>query len=201
MRLIGWVASVRISSSPGDPLAGDGRGVRAFLHTEGLARLGRAGERVEPGDRPVVEHGLEGLADERRVEVLDVVELGLAVGVVVAAGEEVDVAVVVHSADHAVEVDGAVEEVPRHVALEGPEEGVDRHDVAAGRPGDVGEELVAAEVEAAEGELLVALGVRPGGLHLCGLGDGHLSSSSCLRTGRSRPSARRCRPLRSSAGG
>jgi hypothetical protein len=48
-----------------------------------------------------------------------VVELGLAVGVVVAAGEQVDGAVVVHGADDAVEVDDAVEEVPGHVPLQG----------------------------------------------------------------------------------
>ena len=73
----------------------------AVLHAERLVGLGGAGERVVAAVRPVVEHRLEGVAEHRRVEVLDVVELGLAVGVVVAAGEHVDVAVVVHGAEDA----------------------------------------------------------------------------------------------------
>ena len=72
------------------------------------------------------------------------VELGLAVRVVEAAGEHVDGAVVVDRAEHAVEVDGAVEEVPRHVALQRAEEGVGAEHVLAGGPGDVDEVLVAA---------------------------------------------------------
>ena len=78
------------------------------------------------------------------------VELGLAVGVVVAAGEHVDGAVVVDGAEHGVEVDGAVEEVPGDVALQRAQERVDAHHVAAGGPGDVGEVLVAAEAEPAD---------------------------------------------------
>ena len=92
------------------------------------------------------------------------VELGLAVRVVVPAGEHVDGAVVVDGAEDVVEVDGAVEEVPGDVALQGAQERVDAHHVAAGRPRDVGEVLVAPEVEPAEVELLVAVGVGPGGL-------------------------------------
>ena len=152
---------MRICSSPGTPTirdggdaaAGDGLGVRAVLDAERLVGLGRAGERVEALDRPVVEHRLERLADQRRLVVLGVVELGLAVRLVEPAGEHVDGAVVVDGAEDVVEVDGAVEEVPGDVALQRAQERVDAHHVLAGRPRDVGEVLVAAEVEAAEVEL------------------------------------------------
>ena len=136
----------------------------------------------------------------RRLEVLDVVELGLAVGVVVTAGEHVDGAVVVDGAEHAVEVDGAVEEVPRDVALQRAQERVDAEHVLAGGPGDVDEVLVAGEVERAEGELAVALRVR-------GRSIGRRSWScqwfplSSLSSDRSRPSARRCRRRGWSAAG
>ena len=146
-------------------------GVAAVLDAERLVGLGRAGERVERCVGPVVEHRLERLADQRRLEVLGVVELGLAVGVVEPPGEHVDRAVVVDGAEHAVEVDRAVEEVPRHVALQRAQEHVDAEHVLAGRPGDVHEVLVAAEVERAEDELAVALGVGLGRLNV---GHGHV---------------------------
>jgi len=142
-----------------------------------LLAVGRAGllgrgEGVEAVVGPVGEHGLERGHDLLVVEVLLVVELGLAVGVVVAAGEQVDVPVVVHRPDHRVEVDDAVEEVPGHVAHERLEEGLDGHDVAARRPLDVGEVLVAAEAEPPEPEggvpVLVAFADLDGGV-----GGGH----------------------------
>ncbi len=138
---------------------GDGIGVAAVFHTERLVGLGGTGERVERGVRPIVEHRLEGVADQRRIEVLGVVELGLAVRVVEPPGEHVDGAVVVDGAEHAVEVDGAVEEVPGNVALQGAKEHIDAQHVLAGRPGDVHEVLVAREVEGAKAELAVPLGV------------------------------------------
>ena len=95
------------------------------------------------------------------------VELGLAVAVVVAPGEQVDRAVVVDRADDVVEVDRAVEEVPGAVALEGTQEAVDAQHVAAGRPRHVGEVLVAAEREPAEGELAIA---EPSGSDACTVG-------------------------------
>src|SRR6266540_1431913 len=157
----------------GDPVPGDRLAVVATLGTEGGAGLVRAGERVEAVVGPVVENRLEGLADHRRRQVLEVVQLRLAVAVVVAAGEEVDGAVVVDGAEDAVEVDDAVEEVPGHVALQRLEEGVGAHHVAAGRPFDVDEVLVAPELELPELVAAVALGVRLGRL------DAHLSLSRC----------------------
>ena len=103
-----------------------------------------------------------------RLEVLQVVKLGLAIDVVVAAGEQVHGAVVVDRADDAVEVDDAVEELPRDVALQRLEERVGRHDVLARRPLDVDEVLVPAELEFAEPEGPVAVLVRFGGLDLDG---------------------------------
>ena len=158
MRLIGWVASVRIGSSPGTPTMRDATTRRRVTAAVLLPCFSPKGLPVSAGlangsKSAVVQSSSIALnvsRMQRRVEVLDVVELGLAVGVVVAAGEEVDGAVVVDRADHGVEVDRAVEEVPRHVALQRAQEDVDAHHVAAGRPGDVGEELVAAEAEAAD---------------------------------------------------
>ena len=135
-----------------------------------------------------------------RREVLGVVELGLAVAVVVAAGEQVDGAVVVDRADDVVEVDGAVEEVPRTVALQGPQEVVDAQHVAARRPRDVGEVLVTAEREPAERELPVAELVGLGRLHRRIRPDQSLDLPFArLMTGRCRPSARWCRRRDTSA--
>ncbi len=106
-RLIGNPdSSLRICSSPGTPtirLRGDAVPrdralVVPVLGAERRAGLGRARERIEPFVRPVVEHLLERLADQLRREVLHVVELRLAVGVVVPTGEQIDGAVVVHGA-------------------------------------------------------------------------------------------------------
>jgi hypothetical protein len=142
-----------------DPPAADGRGVApGFVAPRGPRLLGRS-EGIEPRVGPLVEHRHEGGEDVVVREVLEVVELGTAVGVVERAGEQVDVAVMVDRAEHVVEVHDAVEELPGDVALCGPQEGVDRHHVAARGPGDVGEILVAAEGELAEREAAVAVGV------------------------------------------
>src|SRR6266702_697831 len=93
-----------------------------------------------------------------------VIELGLAEGIVVPPGEEVDGAVVVDGADHPVEVHDAVEELPGHVALEGAKETVDGHHVPAGGPLDVDEVLIAAERELSEGEAPIAVRVGLGRL-------------------------------------
>ena len=215
IRLIGWpFASVRISSSPGhadhagrgDATTGHRIGVRPVLDPERLVGLGGAGERVEPVVRPVVEDRLEGVAQRRRVEVLDVVELGLAVRVVVAPGEEVDVAVVVHRAEDGVEVHRAVEEVPRDVTLQRPQERVDAHHVAAGGPSDVGEVLVTGEGESPDRERLVALVVRrhqprTSSCRSSSLRRSPVSTRLVARTSRSRSTVQRCQDRGSSGAG
>ena len=148
----------------GDSAARDGTEILTVLDAECGAGLVRRRERIEGLIRPVGEDRLEGLANLRGLDVLAVVEFGLSVRLVVAAGEDIDGAVVVHRAEDTVEVHDAIEEVPGDIALQGSQECIGAHDVAAGRPADVDEELVTAEGELAERELVVALGIRALGL-------------------------------------
>src|SRR5690349_265248 len=150
-------------------MASDRLLVAAVLGAERAARLLGAGERIEAGVCPVVEHGLEDALDQRRRESLGVVELRSAVMVVEAAGEEIDRAVVIHGPDDRVEVHDAVEEAPRDVALERAQKPVDGQHVVPLRPRDVGKVLVAVEAKAAEREAPVAVRV---GLDRTDLGDG-----------------------------
>jgi hypothetical protein len=134
--------------------------VAAVLRAEGGAGLVWGGEGVEPLVGPVVQHLLEGGLDEWGGEVLQVVEFGFAPGVVVAAGEQVDGAVVVDGADHAVEVDDAVEELPRDIPLQCFQKRVSRHHMTTGGPVHVHEIVVTAEPELPKRERAVAGFVR-----------------------------------------
>ena len=130
------------------------------LRAEGRAGFLGRGERVEAFVGPVLQDRLEGRHDQRRLELLDVVDARLLEARVVGAGVQVDLAVVIARADHLVEVDPAVEEAPCHVAHHRAQEVVGGHLVRAGlafrRPLDRGEISVAAEFEIAELEGAVA---------------------------------------------
>ena len=155
-----WRVARQADHAPGrDTHPGHRRFVVALLGAPGDPGLHRRGERIVALVGPVLHHRLEDIHQIVGLEALLVVAAGLAIGIVEAAGEHGDFAVVVDGAEDTVEVDGAVEEAPGDVAHQGAHEDVDGHGMAAARPTDAGEVGVALELELAGSETAVAGGV------------------------------------------
>ncbi|BCG00102.1 hypothetical protein PPGU19_046700 [Paraburkholderia sp. PGU19] len=87
----------------------------------------RGGERVEAFVDPVPQNRLEGRHDDGRIELLRMIDRGVAEARVIGARIHVDLAVVIARADHFVEIDPAVEETPRDVAHHRAQEVVGVH--------------------------------------------------------------------------
>ncbi len=114
-----------------NPRALDRRDVVAMFRAERRAGFFGRGERIEAFVDPVLQDRLEGRHDQRRIELLHVIDARFLEARVVRAGVHVDLAVVIARADHFVEIDPAVEEAPRDIAHHGAQEIVGVHLVRA----------------------------------------------------------------------
>src|SRR3990172_4915554 len=141
-------------------MVGDGALVAPVLRPErGSALLGRS-ERIKRGVRPVLEQRFEDALDQRGLEVLQIVEPGLAILLVKSAGEKIDAPIMVHGANDRIEVHDAVEKRPRDITLDRAKKSVSRHDMAAVGPFDMSKILVAAEAELPQRKASITVLVR-----------------------------------------